>query len=177
MTLISDVERSLVKAFALAYFALNVYIRQEMHLYLLDAIAHACLAPAALDIETEAAGFIAAHLGLGQFRKEVPYGRERGGVGGGIRPGGPPYRRLVDNDDLVYIFRAGYPFVAARPFFGAVNPFRERPVDDLVDERGLARTRHARHAHEEAERYLDVYHFKIVFARPHYLQSLRQIGR
>ena len=59
-------QRLAVVALALADVAGDVDVRQEMHLDLDQAVALAGLAAAALDVEGEAAGLVAACLGLGQ---------------------------------------------------------------------------------------------------------------
>src|SRR5439155_3642508 len=48
-----DLERFAVVALALTHFARHVYVRQELHLDLQDAVALACLAAATLDVERE----------------------------------------------------------------------------------------------------------------------------
>ena len=59
-----DVERVAVVAGALAHLARHVHVRQEVHLDLDRAVAGARLAPAALHVEAEPPGQIAAHLGF-----------------------------------------------------------------------------------------------------------------
>src|SRR5437016_2991181 len=85
----------------LAGIAGDVAVGQEVHLDLDDAVALAGLAAAALDVEGEAAGLVAARLCLRQPREPLADRRERAGIGRGIRARGAPDRRLVDVDDLV----------------------------------------------------------------------------
>ena len=63
-------ERLRVVALALADFARNVNVGQEVHLDLDDAVALARLAAAALDVEREPPGQIPANLRLGHHREE-----------------------------------------------------------------------------------------------------------
>src|SRR6185436_6205789 len=49
----------------------------------------------------------------------------------------------------------------------AVQRARHRGVKDVVDERALARARHARHTHEEPERERRAHAFQVVLARAH----------
>src|SRR3990167_1818000 len=56
----------------------------------------------------------------------------------------------------------------ARPLFGAVYLLCEGPVEYLIDERALSRTRHACDADEEAERDLHIYVLQVVLSGPHY---------
>src|SRR5208282_4300119 len=69
---------------ALADVAGDVDVGQKMHLDLDDAVALAGLAAAALDVEREAAGRVAARLALRQPREPFTDRRKRAGIGGGI---------------------------------------------------------------------------------------------
>src|ERR1700732_2192190 len=64
-----DFQRLAVVALALADVAGDVNVRQEVHLDLDDAVALAGLAAAALDVEREAAGLVAAGAALRQAGK------------------------------------------------------------------------------------------------------------
>ena len=55
----------------MAGFAGDVDVGQEVHLDGLVAVSLAYFAAAALDIERKASGLITAHLGFGQFDKEI----------------------------------------------------------------------------------------------------------
>src|SRR5688572_18456311 len=66
LALEQDLERLAVVAFSLADVAGDVDVGQKVHLDLDDAVALAGLAAAALDVEGEAAGLVAARFGLGQ---------------------------------------------------------------------------------------------------------------
>src|SRR5688572_29981161 len=74
-----------VVACAFALVALDIDVGQEVHLDLDDAIALAGLAAAALHVEGEAAGLVAARLGLRQTGEPVADRREGAGVGRRIR--------------------------------------------------------------------------------------------
>src|SRR3546814_8566310 len=76
-----DLERFSVVAFALADVALHIDVRQEVHLDLDHAVALAGFATAALDVEGEAAGRVAARLRLRHSGEPVPDRRERPGIG------------------------------------------------------------------------------------------------
>jgi hypothetical protein len=88
---VEDLERLAVVAFALADLALDVDIGEEVHLDLLEALALARLAAAAAglcgDVEAEAAGLVAADLGLLGLGEDVADLVEDAGVGGGIASG------------------------------------------------------------------------------------------
>src|SRR5205085_746017 len=94
-------ERLAVVAPALADVALDIDVRQKMHLDLDDAVALAGLAAPAFDVEREAARQIAARLGLREAGKPVADRREAAGVGCRVRARRAADRRLVDVDDLV----------------------------------------------------------------------------
>src|SRR5690606_9205520 len=68
LALEDDFQRLTVVALALADVAGDVDVGQEVHLDLDDAVALTGLAAAALDVEAEATGTIAARLGFRQAR-------------------------------------------------------------------------------------------------------------
>ena len=85
----------------LADVALDIDVRQEMHLDLDDAVALAGLAAPALDVEREAAGQIATRLRLGEPGEPVADRGEAARIGRRVRARGAADRRLVDVNDLV----------------------------------------------------------------------------
>src|SRR5690606_16469076 len=103
---IIDIERRAVVAFALADIAGDVDVRQEVHLDLDDAVALAGFAAAALDVEREAPGRIAARLRFRQAGEPVADRGEGAGIGRGVRARRAPDGRLVDVDHLVEMFEA-----------------------------------------------------------------------
>ena len=100
-------QRLAVVALAVADVAGDVDVGQEVHLDLDQAVALAGLAAAALDVEAEAAGLVAARLALGQAGEPVADLGEGAGVGRRVGARGAADRRLVDVDDLVEMFEAG----------------------------------------------------------------------
>ncbi|MNT06821.1 hypothetical protein D3C72_1415030 [compost metagenome] len=95
-----------------------------MHLDLDDAVALTGLAAAALDVEAEATGAIAARLGLGQARIPVADRIEGAGIGGRVRAGGAADGRLVDVDDLVELLQPLDPVEVGRGVRGVVQAAR-----------------------------------------------------
>ena len=73
-----------VVAFAVADVAGDVDIGQEVHFHLDHTVALAGFAAAALDVEAEAAGLVAACSGFLGAGKQVAHGGEDAGVGGGV---------------------------------------------------------------------------------------------
>src|SRR5580698_2509538 len=69
LAFVLNLERVAIVALAAAYFAGDINVRQEVHFDADDAVALASLAAAALDVEGETAGTVAAHSGLGKLRK------------------------------------------------------------------------------------------------------------
>ena len=123
-----------------------------MHLDLDQAVARAGLAPAAFDIEAEPARPVAARLGVRSLGKQVADVVKYAGISRRVGARRAPDGRLVDVDDLVQIGQAGDRIVRARTRLGAVQLGRKALIQDLVDERGLARAGHAGHAGERAQR-------------------------
>ena len=77
-------------------------------------------------------------------------------VGRRVRARRAPDRRLVDGDDLVELLEALDRAVGARPLRARCRRLATRLVEHLVDERRLARARHAGNAREHAERDMHV---------------------
>ena len=159
-----DVEGVAVVAGALADLARHVHVGQEVHLDLDGAVAGAGLAATAGHVEREPAGQVAAHLGLVGLGEQLADVVEHAGVGGRVRAGRAADRRLVDVDDLVDLVEALDGLVAAGRRARAVDLLHQRPEEDVVDERGLARARHAGDGDEGAERELDVDVLEVVLA-------------
>ena len=159
-------QRLAVVAQPAALLAGDVDVGQEVHLHAQRAIALAGLAASALDVEAEAPGTVAAHLGGGGHGKEVADRREGVGVGRGVAARCPPDRALVDLDHLVQVLDAGHLPEGARQLLGAVKVPREMLAQDLVDQRALARAGNAGHADEAAQRKRDTDVAQVVGARP-----------
>jgi hypothetical protein len=109
-----DFEGFAVVAAAVAGFAGDIDGRQEVHFDFDQAVALAFLATAALDVEAEAAGLVAADFGRGQFGEEIADLVEHAGVGGRIAARGAANGGLVNDDDLVQGFEAANEPVPAR---------------------------------------------------------------
>ena len=162
LALEADVERFLVVALAVALLARHVDVGQEVHLDLDLPVAAADLAAPALDVEREAPRLVAARprlLGLGE---EVADDVEEAGVGRRVRARRAPDRRLVDLDDLVELVEAEHGGVRARALARAVQAVGHRLEQDLVDQRRLARARHAGDARQHAQRDVDVERLEVV---------------
>src|SRR5579884_2645278 len=170
LALVLHLERLGVVALALADFARDVDVGQEVHLDLDDAVALARLAASALHVEREASGRVAAHLRLGRQRVQLADQVERAGVRRGVRARRAPDRRLIDHDHLVE--RLGALDAAVRSARRLmVQVLVQRLDDDLVDQRRLPAPADARHAGERAERDVDVDPLQVVRLRAHHAQD------
>ena len=147
-----------------------------MHLDLDLPVALARLAAAAAHVEREPARLVAAHLRLGRQRVQLAHVREQVGVRRRVRARRAADRRLVDVDHLVEALDPLDRLVVARLRARVVEPVGERLVDDLVDERRLARAGHARDADELAERELDVDVLQVVLARAAHAEGAAVVG-
>ncbi len=165
LALEAHLERLAVVALAVALLAGHVDVGQEVHLDLDLAVAAADLAAAALHVEAEAAGLVAARPRLLGAAEQVPDLVEHARVRGRVRARRAPDRRLVDVDDLVDLIEAPHAPVRARAQLGPVQAVGHRAVEHLVDQRGLARAGHTGHAGEHAERDLRVDRLEVVLAR------------
>src|SRR6185312_1774968 len=180
---ILDLQRFAVEAAALANGTSDPDIGEEVHFELVGAVALASLAAAAGLVETEAAGLIAANLGvrhLGVQRTNFVPQLDVSGWVGTRRPTNGP---LVDVDHLVDLLRAFDPFVGSHlasggrksavvviriRIRGLTSPARQgsrQPLtENLVDERAFARTADAGDADEHAEGNVDGHVLQVVLA-------------
>ena len=82
----------MIVSFALAYLTGYHDVGEEVHLDGFVPVARAGLAAASTDVEREAPGLVAAHLGFGQPHKQAADVGEDAGIGGwvgaGVRPRG-----------------------------------------------------------------------------------------
>ena len=80
-------QRFAIVACAVAYVACHIDVGQEVHLDLEHAVALARFTSAALDVEAETAGLVAARLGFGEAREPVADVGEGAGIGGRVGAG------------------------------------------------------------------------------------------
>ena len=165
LALVADLERLAVVALAVADVARHVDVGQEVHLDLDQAVALARLAAPALHVEREASRAVAALARFLHLREQLADRREEPGVGRRIAARRAPDRALVDADHLVEVLEP-FDLVVRRRLLGAVVQMpRDRVVERVVDERRLARARHAGHADEQADRQLQRHALQVVAAR------------
>jgi hypothetical protein len=126
-----DLQRLAVVALPLADFALDVDVRQEVHLDLHDPGPLARLAAPALDVEAEAPRQVAPQPRLGHRGEQLAQRRPEARVGGGVRARRSPDRALVDLDDLVDLVDPRDPVVRAGTFARPPDPGGEGRVQDL----------------------------------------------
>ena len=150
-----------------------------MHLHLGDAVALAGLATAALHIEAEPAGLVAARPGLLGGGEELAHGRENTGVGGGIGARGAPDRALVYINALVYQLHAFDRCVGrGRQGGGAVQFGGSQRIERAVDQCGLAGAGDAGYAGQQAQGNPEGDRLQVVAARPRQYQlACGVIGR
>ena len=164
LTLIVDLQRLAVVALALANVAGDVYVGQEVHFHADHAVAFAGLAAAAAHVEGEASRAVAALAGDGHAGKQFANGCEEPGVGGRVAARGTTDGALVDGDHLVEVVQTVN--LAARGGFGlgAVELLRQRLVQGVVDEGGLAAARDAGDADHQAHGDVDARFLQVVAA-------------
>src|SRR5439155_1264036 len=141
---------------AAANLAGDEHVGEEVHLDGDQAVTGTRLAAAALHVEGETAGPVAARPGLGELGEELAYGAEGAGVRGRVRARAPADRRLIDLDHLVEHLPAAEPVVRSGLLAPAAEAPRERGVDRIHHQARLPRARHARDAGHRAEGNVDV---------------------
>src|SRR5467141_147557 len=164
MVLVADSERFGIVSAAAAHFAHHVDIGKKIHFDAAEAIPLAGFAAAAVYVEAEAAGAVAAFARFRKHGKEIADGSEDAGVGGGIRARRAADWGLIDLDDFVDVLGADNFAVRGGRFGRAIEFLRERAIKNVVDERGFAGTRDAGDDSEQAERQRDVDILEIVGA-------------
>src|SRR5690606_23153000 len=135
------------------------------------------LAAAALDVEGEASGLVAADLRLGGLGEQSADVVEDVGVGGRVGARGAADGRLVDVDHLVDEVVALHPGVPSGDGAGTVQLAGQVRVEDVVDQRGLAGSRDAGDGGEHAQRERDVDVPEVVLASAVHREPPRRVDR
>src|SRR5581483_10740784 len=138
-------ERLAIKALAFAHLAWDKDIGEEVHFYFDETVALTCLATPTLHVEGEAPGPVPANLRLRHLGEQLANRRKESRVRRGIRPWRPTDRALVDVDDLVEMLEPRDAVMLARDHACAIEMASERAMQNVLDQRRLARTRHAGH--------------------------------
>src|SRR5262249_34611579 len=144
----------------------------KIHLQSIGAIALAGLAASARLVEAEAARLVAAHLRLGQLREQRADLVEDLDVRRWVRARRAANRRLIDVDDLVELLGPQDAVVCPDRVLGQILcpiavlwlvsavadavALLEPLLQDVIDQRGFARSADSRNANEQAEREVDI---------------------
>ena len=122
----ADLQGFAVIALASAHIAGHVHVGEEVHLHFDHAVALAGLAAAALDVEAEAPGFVAACARLRYRGEDLANGREQAGIGGRIGARRAADRALIDLDHPIDVFQTFDAVEMRRAGRGAVELRRHR---------------------------------------------------
>ena len=160
-------------AAAVAVGAAQVDVAEELHLDVLETRAAAGRAAAVAGVEAEHAGAVAALQRQRRLREQRADLVERAHIAGRVRARGPADRRLVDEQRVAQVVGAEQRIEGARRLGRLAEVARQRRVQHVLDQRALARPRHAGDAHQVAQRKLDRHVLQVVVARA--LQD--QLGR
>ena len=160
-----------VIASALTHLTRNIHVRQEVHLDLDGAIALACLAAPTLDIEGEAAGLVAANLGLLGFGKKVTDLVKDARIGCWVGTRGAANRALVNLDQLIQVLHALDALGPAGDLAGAVELIGQSLSQNLIDHGGFTRTGNAGNTRQHSQRDFDVYALQVILACTHDFQG------
>src|SRR6266851_1937325 len=165
MPFVTDGQRFRIIAAAAAHFAHHVNVGKKIHFDAAQAVALAGFAAPAFHVEAEAAGTVAAFARFRKHGEEIADRREDAGVSGGIRPRGAANRGLIDFDNFVDLLGADNFAVRGGSFRRAVKLLRQRAIENVVDESGLAGTRNACDDGEQSKRQRNVHILQIIRAR------------
>ena len=135
---VADFQGLAVVALALAHIAGHVHIRQEVHFHLEDAVALAGLAAAALDVEAEASGIVAARAAFRHGGEQLTQRREQPGVGRGVGAGRAADGTLIDVDHAIDMFQTFDLATGRRLARCAIQVGGGVIEQGVVDQRGLA---------------------------------------
>ncbi len=172
--LVANVQRLAGEPLAVADVTGDVDVGQEVHFDLDRTGALAVLAAAALDVEGEASGFVAARLGLREAGEQLTNRREEPDVGGGVGTRCAPDRALVDIDDLVDVFvpfqgiEIGFLYVT----LAAAHAVAQRRVQNVGQEGTLAGSGNAGDHVHRADPELRCDLFEVVFTGTDHTQDL-----
>ena len=169
-----DFQHLAAEALAVAVRAAQVDIRQELHLHVLEAVAAAGGAAAVARVEAERACRVATFLGGFRFCVDVADRVPGADVAGRVGARGLADGRLVDHDHLGHVFGAAQLAVLAGHFGRLALGLEQRGVQNVVDERGLARSRDAGHAHQPLQRDRDVDVLEVVLFGAEDLEARRR---
>src|SRR5205085_2880719 len=140
-------------AFAVALRAANENVAEELHLYLFVAHAAATLAAADPGVEGESARGKALGNSLGRGGEEVANAIEHTQIERGAGTWRAGERRLVHHHHFFHLVPADeFPDGPGGFLAGDATRGHHVGVEDIVDQRALARAGDARHAGENAER-------------------------
>ena len=137
LPVIGDFQRFPVVPFAMAYFTIHIDIGKEIHFDFQGAVAMACFASPAFDIERESAGAISAHLGLRCLGKKLAYLIPYTGICGRIRTRCAANRVLVHVDDFPHLFKPFHPGMPAGDDARTVKLISQHRVQYLIDQCGF----------------------------------------
>ena len=152
-----------VVAGAPAYLTGNIHVRQKVHFDLYQAVAAAGLTPAALHIEGEAAGTIAADPGIRSRCKKIADIIEQAGIGSGVGARCTADRALVNVDHLVQMLHADDLTTDAGAGTGMIQLAKQGLVQHLIYEAGFTRAGYAGDAGQRAQRNIHIHILQIVF--------------
>jgi len=160
--LVLDLQGLPVVAASLTLLALDVDIGQKVHLDLDQAVPLAGLTPPPPQVEGEAPRLVAPDSGLLGLGKGLADGIEDLGVGGGIGAGGAADGTLVYDNDLVHLQVEGHAVELSRLMAGLIDLLHQCPVEGVVDQGGLARSRDTSDGGKYSQGYGHIYVLEIV---------------
>src|SRR5262245_52108865 len=151
LALVANLEHLRLEAHAVALFARNEDVRQELHFDAHFTFALARFAASARDVERKVTRREAARACILRQREELADRIERLEIGDGIRSRRSPNGRLVDEYDVGDVLE---PLQFAERTDAAI-PVTLRALDgrvqDIMNERGLTRAAHPRHTRQRVE--------------------------
>jgi hypothetical protein len=114
------------------------HVREELHLDLFEAVAATGLAAAAVDVEREGGGGVAAQPGLVGGGEQPPHRIEDLGVGGRVGARRRADRALVDEDDLGQLVGALDVVAFAGRGRRLAAAAQQAAIEDVLDQGALA---------------------------------------
>jgi len=161
---------------AVAVRATQVHVGQELHFDVLEARAAAGGTAPRARVEAEGAGGVLALTRQRRHRKQRAHGIERTHIAGRVGAGRLADGRLVDEVDRAQPVGAQQIVVFAGRVGGQAEVAQQGRVQDVLDQRGLARAAHAGHADQALQRELDVQVLQVVLSRALQDQARRVLG-
>ena len=172
LALKAHLQRFAVIALAVAHLTGHIHVREKMHFDLQQTVSGAGLAAASACIEGKPSCLIASQTRILRRCKKCSNVIEQSRISRRIRARRASNRTLVDGDHLVDVFQTVDSVALPCTQLCAMELGSQFFIENIVDQRGFAAARNARHAGHRSKRDVDINMLEIVLACAANLQEM-----